>query len=251
MTKWEYTTLTNPSQDYLNAMGYEGWELVGVTSFETGGSVSLGGVGSGKYEVSFAYVFKRPRAENSNTKSPLYSGQKDLSDLDYQAFLVGAYGIRRHEVLDGFTVLDKCVKDLGRALEIAHKRQAIVEYEYITAHNERTLSKYMEDYPTGYLIQTVSAGEGAEKAGLLPGDFLLSYDRRSVKQSNDLSLAIEKATSPKVALVVMRGDSIKTLEADKGRLGITAIAVKLDPSQEKLRMAWLGIHLLEVEQIAT
>ena len=57
--KWEYKVLYDLRVELLNTFGNDGWEMVGIATFSTGGGVSIGGLGGESYKVSTMYAFKR------------------------------------------------------------------------------------------------------------------------------------------------------------------------------------------------
>lgn len=62
--KWDYKIEDNLSYVQLLELGQKGWELVGISSYETGGGLSLNGIGSSRYKVQMRYAFKRKVIKN-------------------------------------------------------------------------------------------------------------------------------------------------------------------------------------------
>ena len=56
---WEYRVLIDASVRQLDAEGADGWELVSVSSYQTGGGFTLNGLGGERYTVHQQYTFKR------------------------------------------------------------------------------------------------------------------------------------------------------------------------------------------------
>jgi putative serine protease PepD len=73
---------------------------------------------------------------------------------------------------------------------------------------------------SGLLVQTVSSGSGAEKAGLKEGDVITKVDGKDVKTSDDLRTAIQaKKAGDTLTLEVQRDGQTQTLTATLGSRG--------------------------------
>lgn len=59
LDKWEYQQIQDASKEVLNKLGAEGWELIGIASYDVGGGMTVNGLGAAKYTVHISYVFKR------------------------------------------------------------------------------------------------------------------------------------------------------------------------------------------------
>ncbi len=57
LEKWEYFVIDDVDTEQLNRMGMLAWELVGVTTYQTGGSNPA--IGTANYYSHTRYVFKR------------------------------------------------------------------------------------------------------------------------------------------------------------------------------------------------
>lgn len=59
MQKWEYLRVSSPSDDQLNQLGEQGWELVAIAS-QTYSTGMEGAFGRG-VATDMTYIFKRPK----------------------------------------------------------------------------------------------------------------------------------------------------------------------------------------------
>ena len=120
------------------------------------------------------------------------------------------------------------------------------------------------DRPRGALVSTVESGGPAEKAGIKPGDVILSYNGKALDNSNQLPPLVA-ATKPgsKASVEVWRGgrketlgltvDELKTekvagAKPDKGEHGRLGLAVRPLSPEEKKELG--GAQGLVVEQVA-
>lgn len=71
--RWEYLSVVDAQDETLNKLGDEGWEMVNMVSYQTGGGLTINGVGGEKYVVHFRYAFKRQllRANNQAVQQHL------------------------------------------------------------------------------------------------------------------------------------------------------------------------------------
>jgi S1-C subfamily serine protease len=73
---------------------------------------------------------------------------------------------------------------------------------------------------SGLLVQTVSSGSGAEKAGLKEGDVITKVDGKDVKSSDDLRTVIQtKKAGDTLTIEVQRNGQTQTLTATLGSRG--------------------------------
>ena len=120
------------------------------------------------------------------------------------------------------------------------------------------------DRPRGALVSTVESGGPAEKAGIKPGDVILSYNGKALDNSNQLPPLVA-ATKPgsKASVEVWRGgrketlgltvDELKTekvarAKPDKGEHGRLGLAVRPLSPEERKELG--GAQGLVVEQVA-
>ena len=120
------------------------------------------------------------------------------------------------------------------------------------------------DRPRGALVSTVESGGPAEKAGIKPGDVILSYNGKALDNSNQLPPLVA-ATKPgsKASVEVWRGgrketlgltvDELKTekvarAKPDKGGHGRLGLAVRPLSPEERKELG--GAQGLVVEQVA-
>jgi serine protease Do len=69
----------------------------------------------------------------------------------------------------------------------------------------------------GVLIDTVQPASAAEKAGVKPGDIILEFDGKKVKNFDQLRAGIlSKQPGDKVKMVLKRGEEVLTVEAELG-----------------------------------
>ncbi len=70
----------------------------------------------------------------------------------------------------------------------------------------------------GVTVKSVFAGSPAEKAGLKPGDRIISVKDTDVSDSQELLAALAKAAvGAKIPLTIKRGNTMKTLQLELGR----------------------------------
>jgi serine protease Do len=123
------------------------------------------------------------------------------------------------------------------------------------------------DRPRGALVSTVESGGPAEKAGIKPGDVILSYNGKALDNSNQLPPLVA-ATKPgsKASVEVWRGgrketlgltvDELKTekvarAKPDKGEHGRLGLAVRpLSPEEKKELGSAQGVVVEQVGGLA-
>lgn len=118
--KWEYQVLVDPSTEQLNSSGIDGWELVGLSSYKTGGGFALNGIGGASYTVHTQYVLKR--RVNSVNKDVYYSKDRNIETPDYQLYLCNKYDVEKNELLGKYVLGDNFFDSLQDALLHAHAR---------------------------------------------------------------------------------------------------------------------------------
>ena len=104
------------------------------------------------------------------------------------------------------------------------------------------------DRPRGALVSTVESGGPAEKAGIKPGDVILSYNGKALDNSNQLPPLVA-ATKPgtKASVEVWRGGK-KAEQSQGGEHGRLGLAVRPLSPEEKKELG--GAQGLVVEQVA-
>jgi len=91
---------------------------------------------------------------------------------------------------------------------------------------------------TGLLINRVLAGSAALRAGVLPGDILLTYNGTRIMHGADLSKAVDQLTSSAPVLITInRKWKVQTLTIDPGLMGVAYWQVykgyPIDPPVER------------------
>ena len=134
--QWEYLKLVDVSVDRLNAAGVEGWELVGLTSYQTGGGMTFDGVGGSKYTVHVEYLLKRPLHGPRAIARP---GSIDLANSQYRLYLARKYEIQFEHIILVYLLNGEVYAQLDEALIAAHK----LELEEMA--NEARLQKMADE----------------------------------------------------------------------------------------------------------
>lgn len=77
-SKWEYKIHNDLDSLSLNKLGMLGWEVAGISSYQTGGGISIDGSGSSLFTVHVMYVLKRmlPKASTHEIDSLYLSIEK-------------------------------------------------------------------------------------------------------------------------------------------------------------------------------
>lgn len=78
--KWDYKIADNLSQSQLSELGQKGWELVGITTYETGGGIFANGIGSSRYTVQIRYALKR-RIIKNNRENEIVALREKANEL--------------------------------------------------------------------------------------------------------------------------------------------------------------------------
>jgi flagellar motility protein MotE (MotC chaperone) len=106
---------------------------------------------------------------NSKASNDLFQDEPDLASDKYQLYLTKKFDIQKNATLEKYVVLDKLFQTLKEALEYAHGlSQKLVE------------SARLEKLRSAYLIMKVNEYGKAKAAGVLVGDFLVSYNGCSI-----------------------------------------------------------------------
>jgi regulator of sigma E protease len=117
-----------------------------------------------------------------------------------------------------------------RKLDMAGLKAADLDGDFL-----RTLGFARPQPPLAPVIGRVIAGGAAERAGVLPGDQVLSIDGIAVKRWDEVVAAIGASPGREVVLEVKRGDTIQKFRItpdavieNSGRIGRIGVAVKVD-----------------------
>ena len=82
------------------------------------------------------------------------------------------------------------------------------------------LQRFGIDVDAGAFVSDVQAGSAASKAGLQPGDVILSIDGKEVSTNSDVGAAIsDKKPGDTISIVIQRQGAKQTLSATLGRRG--------------------------------
>jgi S1-C subfamily serine protease len=103
-------------------------------------------------------------------------------------------------------------------------RVAEIRYSYNLA-NERSGTTYIDEHgriiPVEVECQAIAPGSTAERIGLAPGDWLLSYDGELVHSTPQLIAIIDHAAPGVHRLTVRRGGATTAYEVQQGKLGVS------------------------------
>jgi serine protease Do len=100
--------------------------------------------------------------------------------------------------------------------------------------------------PNGALVATVEKGGPAEKAGIMPGDVILSFDGKPVQSSGDLArLVANTKPGTTVTIDVWRKGARKTLQVPVGELVPEQTVAQSEP-QQKIPPNRVGLALSEL-----
>ena len=90
---------------------------------------------------------------------------------------------------------------------------------------------YAKGLPNRVRVSAVLPGSIADRAGLAPGDVLLSYDGRPVRELSDVPrLAAEGNEGESVELLTLRGNERLQLTVPRGALGFRGESASVNPS---------------------
>lgn len=98
----------------------------------------------------------------------------------------------------------------------------------------------------GVLVSNVEPGSPAEKAGLRPGDIILSYNGKPTDETRDLSLAVaESRVGASAKLEILRNGKPMTLQAPVGER--PAETVSTTPPPERRSQGKLGLTVDDLD----
>lgn len=126
---WEHKLFIDLSIEDLTQLGLDGWEMVGLTSYQTGGGFSVNGTGGSSYSVHVQYAFKR--SFTKDIPIGLYSEETNLELGKYQIFLAEKYSIERNIIVDKYIVENQVFDTLDEALRSCNELE---EAAIKTAH---------------------------------------------------------------------------------------------------------------------
>lgn len=99
--------------------------------------------------------------------------------------------------------------------------------------------------PAGALIANVEKGGPAEKAGIVPGDVILSFNSKPVQSSGDLArLVANTKPGSDVTVEVWRKGALQKLKVTVGELMPEQVAAKKEPQQMPVNRAGLVLSEL-------
>ena len=91
---------------------------------------------------------------------------------------------------------------------------------------------YAIDQPNRVRIERVLPGSNAERAGLAPGDVLLSYDRQTVRSLDDVLRAATRGNDGESASIeLLRGAERMSITLPRGPLGIQGAGESINPTR--------------------
>jgi S1-C subfamily serine protease len=152
-----------------------------------------------------------------NSGGPLVNASAEVVGIN-SAGVQGANNI-------GFAIDINSVKDIIAQLEQGKNVDATspflgVATVAVSDIDAQTKQQFGVTVDSGLLVQTVSSGSGAEKAGLKEGDVITKVDGKDVKSSDDLRNAIQgKKAGDTLTLEIQRGGQTQTVTATLGSRG--------------------------------
>jgi serine protease Do len=99
--------------------------------------------------------------------------------------------------------------------------------------------------PVGALVANIEKGSPAEKAGIIPGDVILSFDGKPVQSSGDLARLVAN-TKPGTAVIVevWRKGELRKLQVTVGELMPEQVSAQKEPQQMPVSRAGLVLSEL-------
>ncbi|HWX66361.1 MAG TPA: Do family serine endopeptidase [Rhodanobacter sp.] len=100
----------------------------------------------------------------------------------------------------------------------------------------------------GAIVSQITAGSGAEKAGLRPGDIILAYNGQAINQSADLPPLVGMSKpGTKAAVDILRDGKKQTVEVTVGEAprSQTADSGRIEPPPSQAGSAALGLSVQE------
>jgi S1-C subfamily serine protease len=125
----------------------------------------------------------------------------------------------------GFAIDINSVKDIITELEQGKNVDASAPFlgvatEAVSDLDPQTKEQFGVTVDSGLVVETVSSGSGAEKAGLKEGDVITKVDGKDMKSSDDLRTAIQgKKAGDTLTLEIHRDGQTQTLTATLGSRG--------------------------------
>jgi len=125
----------------------------------------------------------------------------------------------------GFAIDINSVKDIITELEQGKDVDASAPFlgvatVAVSDLDSQTRQQFDVTVDSGLLVETVSAGSGAEKAGLKEGDVITKVDGKAVSNSDDLRSAIQgKKAGDTLTLEIQRNGQAQTVTATLGSRG--------------------------------
>jgi S1-C subfamily serine protease len=152
-----------------------------------------------------------------NSGGPLVNAAAEVVGIN-SAGVQGANNI-------GFAIDINSVKDIITQLEQGKNVDATAPFlgvatVAVSDLDPQTKQQFDVTVDSGLLVQTVSSGSGADKAGLKEGDVITKVDGKDVKSSDDLRNAIQgKKAGDTLTLEIQRGGQTQTVTATLGSRG--------------------------------
>jgi serine protease Do len=150
-----------------------------------------------------------------NSGGPLFNTRGEVIGINSQIYSqTGGYqGLSFAIPID---VASKIKNQLVATGKVDHARLGVAVQEV----NQTLADSFKLDKPAGALVSSVERGGPAERAGLQPGDVILSLNDQPIVSSGDLPAAIGLAApGEKVKLEIWRKGSRETLTAQLGNAG--------------------------------
>jgi hypothetical protein len=219
--QWEYIQLIDPSAENISSLGLNGWEMIGLAPYQTGGGFSINGSGSSSYTTHFLYCFKKIIDQEVSKGNILdYKKEKDIHSIDYKLFLIKKYNIEKNNILNGYVVQDSAFETLDLALTYVNiieehldriKEEEIKNIEYL---------KQFESMRDAFYLNNVAKFGNAGRGGLLPNDWIIDYNGNHVLSSTDLDAQISTSNSIFLDVKIIRNGAILSLNIPSGDLGV-------------------------------
>jgi len=190
------------------------WVVAIGNPFGLGGTVTAGIVsqkgrilGAGPYDN---FIQTDASINPGNSGGPLFNIRGEVVGIN-TAIIAGGQGI-------GFAVPINMVKAVLTQL----KDKGVVTRGWIGVSVQVLTPELAKSFglkePNGALVSSVAPGDPAEKGGVKPGDIIVSFDGKAVKELNDLPKIVAATTPGKtIKMKVIREGAQKTLSLTVGK----------------------------------
>lgn len=179
-----------------------------------------------------------------NSGGPLFNMKGEVIGINSAIYSgTGGYqGLAFAIPIDVAMKVEKQILATGR-VERGRIGVAIQEVTYALARS------FGMEAPAGALVASVEEGGPAEKAGIEPGDVILSVNGTQVETSNQLPPLVADVRPGETArLEVWRGGSRKTVEVKVGRLETAQTAASQGRKGERGGQLGLAVRPLDAEE---